>query len=156
MATSTVFGLIDTLVEHFREVLPEVNVYDGFGISEDASDFLMVGVEDPNGSEPTSADVQQEWAGLGAKSRYEAGTVTCAALAWRGNPGDEGQAEARAAAAAIVAAVENDLRRDPNLGAAVPGLMWVGFGTRLRLVQDQTGSGPMALVVFDIAFKSKV
>lgn len=156
MATSVVFALIDTLVEHFREALAEVNVYDGFGISEDASDFLMIGVEDPNGSEPTSADVTQEWAGLGAKTRYEGGTVTCAALAWRGNPGDAGQAEARASAAAIVSAVENDLREDPNLGGVVPGLMWTGFGTRLRLVQDQTESGPMALVIFDIAFKARI
>lgn len=156
MATSAVFGLIDTLVEHFRDVLSDVSVYDGFGISEDASDYLMVGVEDPNGSEPTSADVQQEWAGLGAKARYEAGTVTCAALAFRGNPGDEGQGEARAAARDIVAAVEDDLRADPNLGGVVPGLMWVGFGTRLRIVQDQGESGPWALVVFDIAFKAKI
>lgn len=156
MGTSVVFPLIDALVDHFREALPNVSVYDGFGLSDDAFDFLMVGVEDPNGSEPTSADVQQEWAGLGANSRYEAGTVTCAALVWNGNPGDEGQREARAKASSIVAAVENDLRDDPNLGGVVPGLMWVGFGTRLRLVQDQTESGPMALVVFDIAFKAKI
>lgn len=156
MGTSVVFGLIDELVTHFRDALADVMVSDGFGLSADARDFLMVGVEDPNGSEATSADVQQEWAGLGANARYEAGTVTCAALAWRGNPGDEGQGEARAAAAAIVAAVENNLREDPNLGSAVPGLMWVGFGTRIRLVQDQTEAGPMALVVFDIAYKAKI
>lgn len=156
MGTSAVFGLIDELVDHFTAALPSIAVYDGYGLSDDASDFLMVGVEDPNGSEPTSADVQQQWAGLGAKARYEAGTVTCAALAWRGNPGDAGQREARAAAAAIVAAVENDLRADPNLGGAVPGLQWVGFGDRLRIVQDQTQSGPMALVIFDIAYKAKI
>lgn len=156
MATSTLFALVDTLVAELSTALPDVQVYDGFGISEDASDFLMVGVEDPNGSEATSADVAQEWHGLGAKSRLEAGTITCAALAWRGNPGDAGQGEARAAAAAIVAAVESHLRADPNLGGLVPGLMWVGFGTRLRLVQDQTDAGPYALVVFDIAFKSKI
>lgn len=157
MGTSAVFGLIDTLVAHFREVLPaDVQVYDGYGLSDDANDFLMVGVEDPNGSEATSADVKQEWAGLGAKARYEAGTVTCAALAWRGNPGEQGQGEARAAAAAIIAAVENDLRADPNLGGTVPGLMWTGFGDRLRLIQDQSESGPWALVVFDIAYKAKI
>lgn len=156
MGTSVVFPLIDALVDRFTEALPNVEVHDGFGVSDHADDFLMVGVEDPNGSEATSADAQQAWAGLGANARNETGTVTCAALAWRGNPGDAGQREARAAAAAIVAAVENDLRADPNLGGVVPGLMWVGFGSRVRLVQDQTESGPMTLVVFDIDFKARI
>ena len=159
MGTSVVFPLINALVDHFTEALPDVEVHDGFGVSDHADDFLMVGVEDPNGSEATSADAQQTWAGLGANARNETGTVTCAALVWRGNPGDTGQREARDAAAAIVAAVENSLRGEPgepHLGGVVPGLMWVGFGSRVRLVQDQTESGPMALVVFDIDFKARI
>lgn len=156
MGTSVVFSLIDALVDHFTEALPGIEVHDGFGLSDDAFDFLMVGVEDPNGSEATSAESQQTWAGLGANARNETGTVTCAAVAWRGNPGESGQREAREAAKAIVAAVEEDLRVDPNLGGVVPGLMWVGFGTRLRIVQDQTEIGPMCMAVFDIDFKARI
>lgn len=154
MSTSVIFDLVDRLVEVLRERLPNVEVYDGFGLSDDPGDFVMVGVEDPDmqGAE-TSADVTQEWAGLGAGSRYEAGTVTCAALSWNGNAD---QKEARTRVGEITANIENLLREDPNLGGTVPGLQWTGYGTRLRLVQDQNDGGAMALVVFEIAFKAKI
>lgn len=154
MATSVVFGLLDRLVELFTETLTDITVYDGFGVSDDPGDFLMVGVEDPDmvGAE-TSADAQQKWAGLGAKSRDEEGTVTCAALSWNG---DGDQSAARLRVAEITQALEDVLRADPNLGGVVPGLMWTGYGTRTRLIQDQTETGAMALCVFEIAFRARI
>lgn len=157
MATTVVFALVDALVEQLRIELPGVQVYDGFGLSGDPGDFLMVGVEDPDAqASATAAESEQTWAGLGAKARDETGSVTCAALSWNGNAGDDGQQEARAGAKAITDAIENHLRADPNLGGTVPGLMWTGFGTRFRLVQDQTDTGAMALAVFEIAFKARI
>lgn len=158
MATTIVFALVDALVTRLRAQLPGVQVYDGFGLSDDPGDFLMVGVEDPDAqASATAAESEQSWAGLGAKARDETGSVTCAALSWNGNPESGGsQQEARAGVKAITDAIENHLRADPNLGGTVPGLMWTGFGTRFRLVQDQTDSGAMALAVFEIAFKARI
>lgn len=157
MANTVVFALIDRLLDVFTEVLPDVMVYDGFGVSDDPGDFLMIGVEDPDAQDSaTAAESEQKWAGLGAKSRDESGTITCAALSWNGNGAAGGQKEARAGAKAIVDAVENVLRADPNLDDIVPGLMWTGFGTRFRLVQDQNSTGAMALAVFDIAFRARI
>lgn len=154
MTTSVVFDLIDELVSRFTTALSGVKVYDGYLVSDDPGDFLMVGVEDPNSDQgATSAEGQQQWADLGANRRNETGTVTCVALSWNGN-GD--QAAARAAVKAITDAVEADLRSDPNLGGVVPGLMWTGYGTRTQFLQNQNQQGAEAAVIFEVAFKARI
>ena len=152
MTTSVVFDLIDTLVSRFTAAL-SVNVLDGYGLTDDPGDFLMVGVEDPDSDRAVSAEGKQEWAGLGAKARYEEGTVTCIAMSWNG---DADLAAARAAVKATTAAVENNLRSDPNLGGVVPGLNWTGYGTRTELIQLQASDGACVMCVFDVAFKARL
>lgn len=151
--TSVAFDLIDALVSTFQAALPDLNVFDGYGLTEDPGDFLMVGVEDPDSDRSTSAEGRQEWAGLGARARYEEGTVTCIAMSWNG---DADLAAARAACKATTAAVENVLRSDPNLAATVPGLTWTGYGTRTELIQLQATDGACVICVFDVAFKARI
>lgn len=154
MATSVIYDLIDTLYSRFAAALPSTNVYDGYGVTDDPGDFLMIGVEDPNSDQSgTSAEGQQSWAGIGEGRRYEEGVVTCVALSWNG---DGDQALARATVKAITDAVEADLRSDPNLGGAVDGLQWTGYGTRTQFIQDQDGHGAAAVAVFEIAFKARI
>lgn len=153
MATSIVFDLIDTLVSRFTTALSDTNVFDGYGITDDPDDYLMVGVEDPDSDRATSAEGKQVWAGLGARSRDEEGTVTCIAMSWNG---DADLSAARAACKAITVAVEDHLRADPNLGGDVPGLLWTGYGTRTELIQLQATDGACVMCVFDIAFKARI
>ena len=152
MGTSVVFDLIGTLVTRFDSVL-STNVFDGYGITDDPGDYLMVGVEDPDSDRGIAAEARQEWAGLGARARYEEGTVTCVALSWNG---DADMSAARTACKAITVAVENHLRGDPNLGGTVTGLMWTGYGTRTQLIPIQAEDGACVICVFDVAFKARI
>lgn len=156
MATSVVFDLIDELVTTFRTALPSVNVYDGYGVTDDPGDAVMVGISDPNDERAApSSSARQSWAGLGARARDEQGTVTCVAYSWNGDP--DGLASARAAVKTTLAAIENALRNDPNLGGAVTGLQWVGFGDGdLQVEQLQAEDGTSVLVRFDIAFRARI
>jgi hypothetical protein len=150
--TSVVFDLVGVLVTRFESAL-SVNVFDGYGLTDDPGDYLMVGVEDPDSDRATSSEAKQEWAGLGARTRYEEGTVTCIAMSWNG---DGDLSAARAACKATTAAVEANLRSDPNLGAVVPGLTWTGYGTRTELIQLQATDGACVMCVFDVAFKARL
>lgn len=152
MATSVVFDLVGALVTQLDTAL-SVNVFDGYGQTDDPGDYLMIGVEDPDSDRATSVEGEQSWAGLGANARNEEGTVTCVAMSWNG---DADLSAARAAAKATTAAVENHLRADPNLGASVPGLLWTGYGTRTQLIQLQATDGACVMCVFDIQFKARI
>jgi hypothetical protein len=152
MGTSAVPALIDALVSTARTALPNVLVYDGFGVSDEPGDFLMVGVDDPDApDQAVSADTQQDWANANYTARDETGTVTCAALSWNG---DGDQKAARDACYAITAALEAALRTTPSLGVA--SVLWTSYGTTARLTQAQDGSGALALLVFSVAFRARI
>ena len=152
MATSVVPALIDALVTNARTALPALNVYDGFGVTDYPGDFLMIGVNDPNGSDFTdSADSQQAWANANGTARDETGQVWCVAFSWTG---DTNQKAARDAAFATVSAVENMLRSDPTQGVA--NVLWAEFGSSQSLKQDQDEHGASAQVAFQIHFRARI
>lgn len=152
MATSVVPALIDALVEQATAALPDVNVYDGFGVTADPGDFLMIGVEDPDAEDAAfSADARQEWANANHTTRDESGEITCCAVSWNG---DADQKTARDGAYAITAAVETCLRETPALG--LDNLLWTGFGSSTQLSQVQGDSGAAAMLVFRIAFRARI
>ena len=101
VAGSAILRLIDALVTTLTAAVSPATVYDGFGVSEDPGDFLMIGVEDPDlEGAASSADVSQEWANANYTARNESGDVTCAALSWNG---DANQKAARDAVYALLA-----------------------------------------------------
>lgn len=153
MATSAIPDVITALVAAAKAALSTVTVYDGFGVSEDPGDFLMVGVDDPDRPDAAFAgSSRQGWATTGAQgARDEEGDITCAALSWNGN-GD--QQSARTAAFATCAAVETLLRTNPTLG--VSSLLWTSYGTDTQLSQSQDNNGALALVVFRVAFRARL
>lgn len=153
MATSIVFDLIDALVSTLTDALTDTQVYDGTGASDDPGDYLMIGVSDPDASPPQAFETRQEWAGLGANSRNEEGTVNCAALSWNG---DASAKTARLGVKTITQAVEDTLRADPNLGAAVPGLLWVEYGTDGRADLIEATDGTALLWRFDIKYRARI
>lgn len=153
MATSVVPAFLDAIVEGARFAAPALNVYDGFGSTDDPGDFLMVGVSDPDmeGVE-NAAEGQQDWATVGQQgARSERGEVTCVALSWNGN----GDAKAaRDAAYATVALVETFCRNDPDLG--IPTLLWNSALSSHQLLQNQDDQGALAMVTFRIAFQARI
>jgi hypothetical protein len=153
VTTSVVFDLTDRLVDVFKEAVTDATVYDGYGNINDPGDFVMVGVDDPDGDRAQASDATQTWAGLGAHTRDEEGTITCVALAWTGNPELK---PVRAKVKAMTGAIEQALKADPSLGGTVPGLLWTGYGQRTQMVQLQTDDGASVIVFFDIAFKARL
>lgn len=155
MAVSILPSLIDALVTQARVALPALQVFDGYGASEDPGDFLMIGVDDPDAPTPAdSAESVQDWGPYRASGskRDEQGSITCAALSWNGN-GDV--KAARDAAFASVGAVSTLLRNDPTLGLS-PSLLWARFGSVLDLSQQQDGSAVQAVVLFRVAFQARI
>lgn len=153
MPTSVVPALIDALVTNARAALPDVEVYDGLGVTTDPGNvYLMIGVDDPDqGNEAFSANSQQEWANANYTARDEEGDIVCAVVAWNG---DGDQKLARDDAYSVVGDVENMLRSTPSQGVA--NVLWTSFGSRSRLAQDQTEVGARAIVIFRIYFRARI
>ena len=158
MATSVVPDLIDALVTTAEALTGDGNplegvlVLDGFGVTEDPGDFLMIGVDDPDSDDPAfSADVKQDWANATYTAVDEEGDIACAVLSWSG---DTDQKTVRDRVYAITAAVENMLRANPSLD--LPTLLWTKFGVSSQLTQNQDEQGALALLVFRIHFRARI
>jgi hypothetical protein len=158
--TSRVPALIDYLVTLFTgdptigAATPPVTVYDGpVTTGLDAPLKLFIGLSDPdNENAEVAADSVQEWASIGRRGRNETVTIHCCAEAWSGVDTPQVQ---RLAAYGIVAAVETLMQSDTTqFGGNVlfpdPGL------TTTALLQNNTTTGAIARVTFDLIFKSRI
>lgn len=153
MGTTPIPDVIDALVTLSAAALPSVKVYDGFGLSDDVGDFLMVGVEDPETQGfTTSASAGQNWHDTGQDGkRDDTGDVTCCALSWNGNGN---QKTARDAAFAIVAGVEGLVRENSTLG--LDDLLWAEIGQQIELHQAQDDAGAAAWVIFRVQYQALI
>lgn len=143
------FGaVIDALVTLARTTSAEA-VYDGPAVtSESVSDFIVIGgTEDPD-DEPSSFD--QSWNGLGARTKNEAGEVTCAVLV--GTGGDEVKV-ARDRALALLGEVETAVRADPSLGGVLAG-GWCHVSGG-RHVQRLNSQGLYVRITFTVSYQTK-
>lgn len=159
MATSAVPALIDALVTQATAMLTTVRVYDGFGISEDPSDFLMVGVDDPDPqSAGLTADHEQEQIAMGPAGVVyrERGTITLAAYSFNG---DAIQKTARDAVYAIRNSVDN-LIRTTHVSGASPSVLGVAGVDRATItssaLQQDVWQTADALLVFSVAFEATI
>jgi hypothetical protein len=152
MATSVIPALLDALIAAARTALPNLIVNDGFAVTNDPGDFLMIGVDDPDRPDAALAVTsQQDWAHANYTTRDEEGDITCAALSWTG---DTNQKISRDAVFATTTAVENLLRANPSLGLA--NLLWTSYGSSTQLSQWQDAEGSTALVVFQVHFRARI
>ncbi len=158
--TSRVPALIGYLVDLFTAdatigaATPPVTVYDGPATTGlDPPLKLFIGLTDPdNPAAEPAADSQQSWAALGRRGRDEQVTIHCVAEAWSGT---DDIRTLRLAVYAIVAAIETLMQADTTqFGGNVlfpdPGL------TTMALLQNNTTTGAIARVTFDLIFKSRV
>jgi hypothetical protein len=158
--TSRIPALLDYLVGLFQgsallgAATPPVTVYDGPPTTAlDAQLALYVGLADPDSTavEPAAESVQ-EWGAIGRLGRNETITIHCCAEAWAGT---DDMRTVRVAATGIVAAVEQVMQADTTqFGGNVlfpnPGVAAIG------LLQNNTQTGAVARVVFDLIFKSRI
>lgn len=154
MTFSIVPALIDAMVTQATAALPSVRVFDGFGVSEDPGDFLMIGVDDPDGPKPANtAAGTLEFATMRTppSSRDELGELVCAALSWNGNADPQA---ARNAAHATVDAVDTFVRANPTLGLG-PSLLWTKVSS-YDFSQQQDGDGAQAVLVFHLGYHARV
>lgn len=157
MATTALFDIIDALFDAATAALPDVKVFDGFQLTNDPGpDILMIGVDDGQSTAAASSvDATQEQATAGTpRSRNDKGSINCWALSWTGNASPK---DARDSVQAILAAVENMLRVDPQLGIPRPnGQVLVIQVNNIKLMQDQEGSGAEALVTFTVDYEARI
>lgn len=156
--TTRVPALIDWLVNAFTvsvtlgAATPPVTVYDGPPTTGlDAPLKLYVGLTDPdNPAAEEAATWVQSRADLGCATRDEVSSIHCCAEAWAGT---DDMPTVRHSVAAIVAAAETIVRSDStqfggNAALAAPGV------DVSSLAQNNTQTGAMARIPFDITFKS--
>jgi hypothetical protein len=160
--TSRIPALIDYLVTLFTSSAQlgaapapgTVTVYDGPTTTAlDAQLALYVGLSDPDDAAAApAAESQQEWGAIGRLGRNEVTTVHCCAQAWSGT---DDMRTVRLSATAIVAAVEQAMQSDTtqfggNVLFPAPGI------TALALAQNNTQTGAVARVTFDLVFQSRI
>jgi hypothetical protein len=153
VATSVVPALIDAILAAATTALPAALTFDGWGVTEDPGDYLMVGVSDPDEpDESEAATVTQDQLSFGAtRPRMEQGVIHMAA---RSVNGDVDQKLARDGAYAIHEALATALRTTNDLG--VTGVMQLSNGANLRLLQAQFEYGAQATLLYEIAFKAAI
>lgn len=150
--SSVVPDLIDALVAALPTLLPDFTICDGFPLELHTGDHVAVGVDDPQGTSPApSARSDIDWAGAHrAIGLNEAGEVTCAVWAWRG---DADAKSARDAVYVALSAIQAHLRADVSVG--VDGI-WSSWIASTQLSQDQTEQGANALLIFRVGFKARL
>lgn len=121
MLPSQLGTAIDKLVALFGAALPGVKVFDGPQVGSDwPNDWAMVGGDGSVDEEEDAGRTVQTWNGLGAKTRQEQLTITCAVGSSTGNA-ETSMKVSRDAALALLAAIETALRADPGLGNFTTG-----------------------------------
>jgi hypothetical protein len=141
----------DALIAKFQ-TLSGLAVYDGpeFTLTEDrVGEFVIVGGNgDPEG-EPGGLD--QQWVGLGAKSRDETGTVVCAVIV---QSGDTTLKPSRDRAFAILDTLTASLLTDPTLGGAVTDGWLLPLSGAPE--QRENSLGSYVRLSLTVSFKSRV
>jgi hypothetical protein len=139
--------------------LESIVVWDGYAVTADYNNNLMIGVSDPDSYEPTGS-AQQSWHGTGGVSgqtRDDNGDVWCTALAWNGGQGNVGVKAARDAVKSILTIVENQLRSDPVFSTVVvPGLLWTEFGTQSVWREAPGKNGVRCSCSFTVHFRGLI
>lgn len=148
MAGTRLDATIDALVALWTTA--GIDTVDGWVVSGDTGTRLYVGYDgDPEG-DFKAADLDSEWAGLGAKKRDEAFDIVCAVVT---RSGFRTPKEARDAALTVFHTASNALRANPSLGlsppftaAPVPGELYTPPGS----------TGAQGRLVFTVHIETRI
>lgn len=148
MGTSRVPDTINALVAAL--VTTGVTTWDGPVVTGDFDSAVFVGYDgDPEG-DFTTVLMDQQWAGLGNRSRTEVFDIVCAAVVLLGN---EDVRSAREATFALLATVETAVRNAPTLGQAPT---FVAQMKPMQLLTEPTTSGFQARLVFHVHVETRI
>ncbi|MEU5716558.1 hypothetical protein AB0G71_12335 [Streptomyces sp. NPDC020403] len=156
MATSAAHAAITALVVRFETApaLAEVRVIDGPPPSTNFSEPDRLYVGWAPGAEQ-AAELQQRFAGAGARRRDEDGAISCYLEA---RSGDEDMALCRARVFELLAVVEAELRAT-NTAPDAPALGGVVLWSELTtgaLIQDNGPDGALAGLAFTVAYRARI
>lgn len=150
MTESRVPAAIDALVALWEGV--DLTVWDGPIVTGEPGDAIYVGYDaDPEGDQQ-AAEVDQEWAGIGARSRDEDIDVVCAAVALVGES-DESWKRVRDLVYALVDTAGQALRGNPSLSQVPPFVAGLIPG---NYFQENGPDGYQARVAFTVRIKTRV
>lgn len=154
----TLPDLIDALVAGAADLLPQVNVYDGFPMGLESGACLMVGVDDYDGSTKAAAGSStEEWAGRTLAALVdESGSITCVALAQNGAHDPKlARDEVYAIHSELRAWLRSELTGGPTV-LGVAGVWDLRVGGVDELNQSQDANGAAALIRFSIAYQARI
>lgn len=151
---AAVFEVYEDILAGLRATLTDWNVYDGYPVGHDPSDFVAVGVDDPwSTTDATAVDADLDWAHAAGRAVDEVGTVNLVLVASDGS-GEPAIPRARIRTAA--AAVDAWLRQTQQPMQATPRV-WQAKITRVRLGHDQTAEeGALCACLLVITYKARI
>lgn len=152
-SSSVVPELIDAIVATMTPVLSAIGVHcsDGDMMPLVNTTALLVGIDDNDLSEATSARAEQTWANANYKATNQEGDLTCAVYAWSS---DRVQKTARDAVYAVLDQLRAQAYADPSWG--LPRLLWTRPLASETLRQSQTDQGAYALAIVTIHFRARL
>lgn len=141
--------LVDALVAACTTALTAATVTDGLAFEWNTGDYLMIGVDDPDGLKAQAGNAEQEQ--VTNNDRDESGDLTCAALAVNGQAD---QKSARDAVFGLMAAVESLLRARSVIVSGVK--FWQLDLASFVYSQNIPDLGTSALLVFRIHYVARI
>lgn len=154
MLATLAFDVLDALVTLGTNNLPDLNTYDGTGVSEDPGGYLQVGVEDPDvdGWQAAATSVI-DWAHANNTAVNDEGTAMITIKRWNGGAKNADQKAARDAVRADLETLSTLIRQDPTLGLGP--VLWSARISAVALDQIQDGNGSAARLRCQIAYKGQ-
>lgn len=156
MAFSVAPDLIEAIVAYAKDALPHIVVSDGFAVTSDNSETLMIGVDDPNvDGAQFSVEGERDFVNGGLDGIIaETGEIVCAATAWIGD--DDPLTPRRrvydiADKIAELCAIRG--ATDPAFG--VEKALWTVAGRRHQLLQMAGDGGCAAILIFRIYYEGR-
>lgn len=152
-SASAAFEIIPAAVTAFTTVMPDTNVLvlNGYGVTEWAGDFVLVGAADPfTESAAVGIETQQDWRYAGTGDREESGWVNCVAYV---RNGDADALAAQTRLKVICTAISDHLRTNYTLGLAE--VLWVAFSLT-QMDHDQDNGGAWAVANFRLNFEAHI
>lgn len=150
MSTTALFDVVDALVTGFATATTKP-VFDGYPPRADAGlSYVAVGITDPlDDDEATVGTAEQDWQEVGSRTRNENGVVTVLIVA---TDPHQSARTARNTAQGIADDLAAWLRTNYTLNLAQ--VLWAGWGSDVTLTHNQTESGAVARVVFQVAYRA--
>lgn len=139
---------IDALVSLWSGI--GIRTVDGAIVSGDTGNALFVGYDGDRDGEYQTAELDSEWAGLGAGARNESFDIICAVVT---RTGFRTPKEARDAALVVFHAAADALRANPSLGFSPP---YVAAPLPQGLFAPPTTKGVQARLVFNVHVETRI